>query len=52
MGRVPAAVGPASGGARPAAATGYSQLLLIAAGVILLGLIVYLVFRKHIYGTK
>ena len=27
-------------------------LLLIAAGVILLGLIVYLVFRKHIYGTK
>ena len=34
------------------AAAGYSQLLLIAAGVILLGLIVYLVFRKHIYGTK
>ena len=34
------------------AAAGYSNLLLIAAGVILLGLIVYLVFRKYIYGTK
>ena len=49
---VPAVDEAGSAAARAAAATGYSQLLLIAAGVILLGLIVYLVFRKHIYGTK